>query len=259
MFPACVRRLLVCLALSWANGVGAQSLPPAGLVKLSARPGVDVTGWWQPAAKAHAAAILFSGGKGGMGLKAGQPASGNFLIRSHRLFAEQGVSVFLMGNPQDQRQLSPAFRLSSAHSQDVHAVITWIQQQAPGLPIWLLGTSQGSLSAMSTGLSWQNEIAGVVLSASLTGPQAQGALPDLPLERFGKPVLVYSHAKDACRITRPEDSQALMPRFRAAPRADHQLVQGGGPPEGNPCQAHHYHGFIGMEAQVVSDWVKWMR
>jgi pimeloyl-ACP methyl ester carboxylesterase len=259
MFPVCVQRLLVWLLWCWASVVGAQSLPPAGLVKLSARPGGDVTGWWQPATSPHAVGILFSGGKGGIGLKAGQPASGNFLIRSHRLFAEQGVSVFLMGNPQDQRQMSPAFRLSSAHSQDVQAVITWIQEQAPGLPIWLMGTSQGSLSAMSAGLRWQNAIAGVVLSASLTGPQAQGALPDLPLEGFAKPVLVYAHAKDACRITRPEDGLALMSRFRASARADHRLVEGGGPPVGNPCQAHHFHGFVGIEARVVSDWVKWMR
>ena len=36
------------------------------------------------------------------------------------------------------------------------------------------------------------------------------------------------------------------------------LVQGGGPPEGDPCGALHWHGYVGQEAQVVgtiADWI----
>lgn len=37
------------------------------------------------------------------------------------------------------------------------------------------------------------------------------------------------------------------------------VVEGGENPSGNPCQALHWHGFIGMEERVVQEIAAWMR
>ena len=37
------------------------------------------------------------------------------------------------------------------------------------------------------------------------------------------------------------------------------MVDGGANPYGNPCEVHHWHGFIGMEKEAVdmiSAWIK---
>lgn len=36
------------------------------------------------------------------------------------------------------------------------------------------------------------------------------------------------------------------------------LVEGGGPPSGNPCQPRGYHGFVGMEQQAIDDITSWI-
>jgi len=37
------------------------------------------------------------------------------------------------------------------------------------------------------------------------------------------------------------------------------LIYSGGDAFGSPCQAAHYHGFNGIEEEVVEDIVAWMR
>jgi hypothetical protein len=37
------------------------------------------------------------------------------------------------------------------------------------------------------------------------------------------------------------------------------MVDGGGDPRGDPCEALHWHGFIGMEKEavdIIGDWIK---
>jgi len=36
------------------------------------------------------------------------------------------------------------------------------------------------------------------------------------------------------------------------------LVEGGGGASGPPCEALHYHGYIGMEAEAVKDITDWI-
>lgn len=124
-----------------------------------------------PAADAKAAVVLFAGGHGGLQLSdAGTPAWGknNFLVRSARLFAAQGLTVAIIDAPSD-RQSGPylsGFRHTPEHAADVKAVIAWLKDSTK-LPVWLVGTSRGtqSVGAAATALQSGGGPDGIVLTS----------------------------------------------------------------------------------------------
>lgn len=239
-----------------------DATPASGaLITLETRPGVESSYWWMPRSNARATLLLLAGGHGGMGLREGVPQSQNFLIRSRETFASAGFHVALMGNPSDHRALTPEFRASAEHAQDLRATLQDLARRS-ALPVWLVGTSQGTISAAAGALALGPQaVAGVVLSSSISMPQPGGSVPDLALERITVPVLVYQHAQDACRITPASGARRLLPRLTQSPRTHYWEVTGGGPPHNfgsEACGAQHYHGFLGMEAQAVADITGWI-
>ena len=249
------RWLAVLLALLMtAAGARAED----ALLNVRSREGVSISYWWMPRPDAWATVLLFSGGGGGIGLSSGQPRSGNFLIRSRDDFARAGLNVALIGNPSDQRTISPAWRRSAEHAADVRAIVEDIRGRSPA-PVWLIGTSQGTISAAAGAIALGPLVQGVVLTSTLSGAQPGGSVPDVALERLAVPVLVHQHRQDSCRVTLPSMTRALMPRFTQAPVRRYMEVDGGTDPRGDPCEAFHWHGYIGMEAQAVQQLVDWMR
>lgn len=247
----------LCLALGlFCAGLHAQASDR--LIQLVTRSDVSITYWWMPWDGATATVLLFSGGTGGMGFRDGVPQSQNFLIRSRDEFAKAGFNVALMGNPRDTPRLNPSFRQSPEHIGDVRAVVQDIRQLS-GVPVWLVGTSQGTISAAAAGIALGPAIEGVVLTASLTGRQPGGSVSELALEQLRVPVLVHQHAKDSCKITPPYLAERLMAKLTASRVKKYMLVEGGSNPTGDPCQALHYHGYIGMEAEAVAQMTSWIR
>lgn len=245
--------LTLLLILSFGTASAGDSL-----IEISTRDNATVGYWWMPRDGATATVILFSGGAGGINFKNGGPKSGNFLIRSRDEFAKSPFNVALFDNPSDERAMTHAFRLSKEHQADVLAVVNDIKKRSSA-PIWLVGTSQGTLSAAANGVALGKEIAGVILTSSVTGSQQGGSVVDVELEKIQVPVLIVSHKQDACRLTPPDASKALLTRVGSSPVRKYIELDGGSGASGNPCEAFHYHGFIGMEAEAVSrisDWVK---
>lgn len=227
------------------------------LIELPTRTDVTISYWWMQRDNAAATVVLFSGGGGGIGYRGGVPQSGNFLIRSRDAFAATPLNVAMVGNPSDARTITPAFRQSAEHQADVRAIVADIRTRSTA-PIWLVGTSQGTISAAANGLAMGKEVAGVVLTSTLTGQQPGGSVMSLPVENLAVPVLVYQHKQDGCRITTPAMAQVLVSRLTQAPIKKYVEVEGGSGATGNPCEAFHYHGFMGMEEQAVrqiTDWV----
>ena len=109
------------------------------------------------------------------------------------------------------------------------------------------------------GIALGAAIEGVVLTASLTGQQHGGSVSDLPLDQLRVPVLVHQHAKDSCKLTPPYLAERLMGKLTAARVKKYMLVDGGKNPTGDPCQALHYHGYIGMEAEAVAQIASWIQ
>jgi hypothetical protein len=228
------------------------------LIPLNTRPDVTTSYWWMPRDGATATVVLFSGGGGGIGYRDGEPKSGNFLIRSRDEFAKAGFNVALMGNPSDMPKLTPLFRKSAEHFADVRVVVQDIRIRTQ-VPVWLVGTSQGTISAAAAGIDLGPAIQGVVLTATLTGQQFGGSVSDLELNKLTVPVLVHQHAKDSCKLTPPYLAERLISKLTASPVKKYMEVERGQNPTGPACEAFHYHGYIEMEPEAVAQISAWIK
>lgn len=250
-----LRYLFLLIAIPFAT-ISAQA--DDQLISVSSRPGVKTSYWWMPRNGAITV-LLISGGSGGIGLREGVPQSMNFLIRSRDAFARAGFNVALMGNASDMRTLNPDLRITQAHIDDIRAIVAEIRKRQTG-PLWLVGTSQGTVSATAAAVAMGTEIDGVVLSASVTDRRwSLGAVPNQDLDKVLVPVLVHHHKRDACRVTQAYLAESMMKKFTHAPVKKFIELDGGENPTGDPCEALHYHGYIGVEDQAVAQMVEWIK
>ena len=73
-------------------------------------------------------------------------------------------------------------------------MLSWVETKS-NLPIWVMGTSQGTISSTFTLNHAQDpQIAGGVLSASVVAYKKPGALYRQDLKAIKVPVLLYHHA-----------------------------------------------------------------
>jgi pimeloyl-ACP methyl ester carboxylesterase len=231
------------------------------LVSLPTRAGVTSSYWWMPRDNAKANLILLSGGSGGIGYRNGTPQSNNFLIRSRDYFvsndSKSTFNVALLGNASDMRQLNPALRAQSEHIQDIAAVVAHIRAKSSA-PIWLIGTSQGTISAAAAAIELGDKVDGLVLSAAYTAFKTPTSVPQQAIDKIRVPVLVVFHEKDSCKVTRPDEAKYIIDKLTQARAKKLMLLSGGQNPIGDECEALHWHGFIGAEAQAaktITDWV----
>lgn len=264
---------MLSLALAFAawgalTTTSAHAQAPAAattkVVDIPSRPGVTQRFVYIAPTSAKGSIILMAGGHGGLQIFPGGSlgwGSGNFLVRTRQLFADAGFAVAVIDAPSD-RLSAPflsGFRQTPEHAADVKAVIAWLKQQAPG-PVWLVGTSRGTQSAgyIATELSpAQGGPDGVVLTSSILTDPAGRAVPRMPLEQISVPVLVAHHEQDGCRLCAFSYLLQLMSKLAKNPKAE-LLAFSGGQSVGDPCEAMAYHGFNGLEADVVSKITGWM-
>lgn len=215
--------------------------------------------------KPRAAVILFAGGHGGLQISSTGDfnwGEGNFLVRSRRLFSSNGLSVVVVDAPSD-RQKPPylaGFRQRPEHVTDIKAVIAWLKQQA-NIPVWLVGTSRGTQSAafIATQLaSTDGGPDGIVLTSTmLTDKPGNRPVPEMPLANIQIPVLIVHHKEDGCESCQYGDLSRLTDRLTNASRKE-LITFEGGKNRGDPCEAMAYHGFNGIEQDVVrkiADWI----
>lgn len=233
-------------------------------IDIPTRPGVTQRFLVITPDKSRAAVILFAGGDGGLTLEADGRISklaGNFLVRTRQEFADLGLTTVIIDAPSDRQ--SPPYlsgsRQTAEHVTDVKAVIAWLRAQAR-IPVWLIGTSRGTQSAGY--IATQLPVAdggpdGIVLTASVVRDPRSRAVPEMALDRVRIPVLVAHHRKDSCRICLYADVPLLMERLTATPRKEFMTFDGG-ISVGDPCEARAYHGFNGIEGEVIERIAAWI-
>jgi pimeloyl-ACP methyl ester carboxylesterase len=212
--------------------------------------------------KPVASVILFAGGHGALGLKSASSmtwGAGNFLVRSRDLFASHNLMVAVIDAPSDKRQgMNGIFRMSRAHADDIGAVAAYLKKEA-NVPVWLVGTSMGTFSAAAGAIAAKN-VDGLVLSSTITRAKPQwkiaqshrDGVASMPLPEVSVPTLIVSHKKDGCDITPAADAPKLRSRLTKAAKVDVVLLDGGSPPQSEPCEAKSQHGFLGIESQAVA-------
>ena len=154
-------------------------------------------------------------------------------------------------------ELGWAERTEPTHMTDVRAMLDFVKTQSAA-PVWIVGTSRGTISAAATAIHTQGDVAGLVLTSSVVNFKKPGAVPKQDLAAIKVPVLVFHHAKDACIHCRPDEVPAAFKGFRNAPVKKLIFVDGGANPTGDVCAGQHWHGFIGMEKEAldtISGWI----
>ena len=186
--------------------------------------------------------------------------SSTFLVRSAPRFIENGVSVAVVSPPSDEIYgLSCEFRASKGHAQDIKKVIESLSEKG-FREVFLTGTNNGTLSAAYLGGKIRDDrVKGVVLTSSITAIKrfTNGCYIGFYVPQIMYPVLMTHHRDDACRSTLFAEARKLKDKVRT--QATFVEVRGGGSPSGDPCGPLHYHGFIGMEDEVVRTIVEWAR
>jgi hypothetical protein len=79
----------------------------------------------------------------------------------------------------------------------------------------------------------------------------------MPLDKIQIPTLVVHHKEDGCGLCKYRDLPLLMDRLTAVPRKE-LLTFDGGKSQGDPCEAMAYHGFNGLEPEVVTKIAEWI-
>lgn len=228
-----------------------------------------------PSGGATAALILLPGGGGFLKLQGnGCPRrlKGNSLVRSRALFHRGGFVTALVDAPDDhhRREGLGGFRIEVAHAEDIGKVIADVRRRT-NLPVWLVGTSRGTISAVNAAsrLSGERAPDGLVLTSPLTSgrdgaykPWVAHSVFNLDLARIRMPVLVVVHASDKCVRTPPGLGRDIIEKTNAG-REQFATVTGGPGADGErglkACKGRSPHGFIGQEAEVAAGIVRFIR
>lgn len=242
--------LLVVAGTAWAEDI----------VTLSTRSGVTQSYLLAApeAGKAKAVAILFPGGAGKTDLERETARKvlnrGNFLVRTRQMFAAQGVAAAVVDSPSDQPSgMEDNFRLSESHAEDIGKVVADLKKRFPGLPVFLVGTSRGTISAASAGKRLGKEVDGVALTSTLfLANRRQPGLSGFDFSTIPSPLLFVHHVDDGCSVTPYSSAKRLSDRFPLV------SVSGGMPPQSDPCEAMSAHGYLGKEPETVEAIAKWM-
>jgi pimeloyl-ACP methyl ester carboxylesterase len=251
----------VLLLCSFIGLLHAGESKAIGVVQVETRANVRVPLFevWNPGAVATL--VLFSGGGGGYGKIGddGWPASRNFLIRTGKYWAAHPFNIVMVGRPSDGIDLqNGAMRIGEEHAADNVAIFKAVKSKS-ALPIWLVGTSMGTISAAAAAIGDTDRlVAGVVLTSSVTGYRIRGAVPGQDLAKIRVPVLVVHHARDACKVCTPYEARNIVDALSNAPVKEMVLVEAGSGATGDACEALHYHGYIGAEKEVVDLIANWI-
>lgn len=248
------------LAIFFITCMGFGAKAQEGMVYMDAGRGeARLPTYVMPHPNATATVILLPGGDAGTGkIVDGKPGSGNFLSRSRGEFFSENFNVIVVYRASDLTALDYGYRISKEHVAEIAKVIAYAKQNF-GKPVWLVGTSRGTVSGTATAITLgDTEVQGLVLTSSVTSKKT-GAIATQNIGTLKIPTLVVHHKNDTCKISVPSEASRITSDLKSASVKKFVLIEGGSNPEGDPCEAKHWHGFINYEKEtvkVITDWIK---
>ena len=201
--------------------------------------------------------IMFPGGAGTIEISANRTTTNrNFLVRTLPLWVAQGFAVEIVGSPNGAPLLGQ--RHTPAYVAAIGRAVDFARSRA-NVPIWLLGTSQGSTAAANGAAHLGGQIAGVVLSSSVTRPNRSGeTVFDSDPGSIAVPALIVANQGDTCRVTPPSDAPSVAAALARSPRKE-VIIVASDQIQSDACEAMSPHGYLGIEPAVVqriSDWIR---
>ena len=203
---------------------------------------------------------MLPGGSGDIGLHADGDLrhADNFVVRTRARWAALGYAV-LIPDTTDREDLR-GLRSSVSYASLVDDLATYAHSLAAG-PVFLLGTSQGSIAAMNGAAHAQaGLISGVVLteSVAVTGRSGETVFDANPQD-VRVPALVVANRDDACDVAPPSMAPRIVAAMRRSPDARVLAVSGRRQGPHNPCSSLSPHGYYGIEGPVIDEISRWMR
>ena len=209
-----------------------------------------------PAPGGRATVVLLAGGEGIVQIdSAGNTGNQNFLIRTRTMWAAYGINAIILSSPDNASLMGQ--RSTAGYAQALAATVDFARSHA-NVPVWLVGTSQGSTAAANGGARLGSRVAGVVLTSSVTrasrsGETAASAGPGA----IAVPALVVANNGDTCPASPPGDAQSLIAAMAAAPRKEFVFFESTAI-RSPPCEALSPHGYLGIEGSVIQRIAAWI-
>lgn len=260
------------VALALIAGLALIAAPKAfaacgEVVTVAAHAGTTMRYGFAPAETApKAALVLLAGGGGHIDLDAeGCPKllRGNSLIRMARMFRGMGFATALVDAPSDHfgEDGLAGFRSAPAHAEDLGKVIAGVRARTR-LPVWLVGTSRGTISAVNAASRLKGDAApdGVVLTSALMyGNQGnkywvRDSVFDFDLKTVTLPLLLVGHEEDGCFRSPPGQMPRLFDRLGSTRKQMVRMTGGPGSRAGSgpeACAGRSPHGFIKQERELA--------
>jgi len=203
--------------------------------------------------------VMLPGGAGDIGIERTGDLrhDDNFVVRSRALWVARGYAVLIPDtvNGDNLRGL----RSSPAYAALVGELVSFAHTKSPA-PVFLLGTSQGSIAAMNGAAHLSAaQLAGVVLTESVSrqGGSHETVFQADP-QNVRAPALVVANHDDRCDVAPPEDASQIAAAMLHSPQVRVLYVSGGTSRSSKACGSLTPHGYYGIESNVVGQIADWM-
>ncbi len=173
----------------------------------------------------------------------GSPNSANFLMLVRELFVDDGFAV---GYVDDPGNIGPMIA----------------RMRRVARPVFLIGTSNGSaVAARAAAALGPDGPDGLVLTSTVTETSRNFAYSasDVNFHHITMPVLFVHNTNDVCSVSPPSGIARLIAQLPAGTDVRRIDVSSAPTGSGDQCGPDSPHGYVGIEAQVVSAIEGWMR
>ena len=242
--------------------------------------------WPSNGSAPKAVVVLIGGGdfnmaiRGNLDTGAGDVTGGanNFVVRTAQLLADAGYLAVALDRPVPGPRVPPGstdattatdyYRVSVDHAVDILTVLKSLDTRH--LPVFLMGTSRGSMSVVA-----QNLIAtGISTSSTVTFDSndngrrlwvGKPSVPNLIADYVHRPTHVLWHEQDGCIASTPTGSrmfyesllvQGKGPSFNIASGGVRVMATGNGVSP-DICGPLNFHGYMGIENTVLGYLTTW--
>ena len=223
-----------------------SSLGQAEVVDIPSAHGIHTRTLIAPTQSAKATVLLFIGGGGLLRIEEdGRTNHIHTFVRSFGMWRDYQVQAVLIDSPFDLGNARVGHRRGSKeHLDRVSEVIRYYHSKS-NHPIWIFGHSMGTSTVaafLSSGVPEVSLLKGYVVAGTHRGESIPTSIK--------MPALGIHHKREACPSTPIWASEDIIKsRTSDTPRA--MVLLDGGNDEGDRCQALAYHGFNGIERELI--------